>query len=189
MSNSLRPHGLQPTGLLSPWDSPGNNTGVGCRLAGSFSSPLHLTASLYHLPTGNDQLVVCICGPASFHSLMYLYAFLKSGFTSSGRHKSGRGVRLAVCPETVSPPVIVADRRPNQRHHHHGDDGRCNFRYCVACGNPGEQDGLRKNSASGDSVYCRRLPTHPRPRPSPPSCSWEKDGIHQRSSKDASCFM
>ena len=24
------PHGLQPTRLLRPWDSPGNNTGVGC---------------------------------------------------------------------------------------------------------------------------------------------------------------
>ena len=25
----FRPHGLQPTGLLCPWDSPGKNTGVG----------------------------------------------------------------------------------------------------------------------------------------------------------------
>ena len=30
MSDSLRPHGLQPTGLLRPWDFPGKNTGVGC---------------------------------------------------------------------------------------------------------------------------------------------------------------
>ena len=30
MSNSSRPHGLQPTRLLHPWDSPGKNTGVGC---------------------------------------------------------------------------------------------------------------------------------------------------------------
>ena len=29
-SNSLQPHGLQPTRLLCPWDSPGKNTGVGC---------------------------------------------------------------------------------------------------------------------------------------------------------------
>ena len=29
MSSSLRPYGLQPTRLLSPWDSPGKNTGVG----------------------------------------------------------------------------------------------------------------------------------------------------------------
>ena len=32
MSDSLRPHGLQPTRLLCPWDSPGKNTGVGCQL-------------------------------------------------------------------------------------------------------------------------------------------------------------
>ena len=30
MSDSVRPHGLQPTRLLHPWDSPGKNTGVGC---------------------------------------------------------------------------------------------------------------------------------------------------------------
>ena len=28
--DSLRPHGLQPTKLLRPWDFPGKNTGVGC---------------------------------------------------------------------------------------------------------------------------------------------------------------
>ena len=27
---TLRPHGLQPTRLPHPWDSPGKNTGVGC---------------------------------------------------------------------------------------------------------------------------------------------------------------
>ena len=30
MSDSLRPHGLQPTRLLCLWDFPGKNTGVGC---------------------------------------------------------------------------------------------------------------------------------------------------------------
>ena len=30
VSNSLRPHGLQPTRLLHPWDFPGKSTGVGC---------------------------------------------------------------------------------------------------------------------------------------------------------------
>ena len=30
VSDSLQPHGLQPTRLLCPWDSPGKNTGVGC---------------------------------------------------------------------------------------------------------------------------------------------------------------
>ena len=29
---TLRPHGLQPTRFLRPWDSPGKNTGLGCHL-------------------------------------------------------------------------------------------------------------------------------------------------------------
>ena len=31
MSHSVRPHRRQPTRLPRPWDSPGKNTGVGCR--------------------------------------------------------------------------------------------------------------------------------------------------------------
>ena len=30
MSDSVRPHGRQPTRLRRPWDSPGKNAGVGC---------------------------------------------------------------------------------------------------------------------------------------------------------------
>ena len=30
MSDSVQPHGRQPTRLPRPWDSPGKNTGVGC---------------------------------------------------------------------------------------------------------------------------------------------------------------
>ena len=30
VSDSLQPHGLEPTRLLCPWDFPGENTGVGC---------------------------------------------------------------------------------------------------------------------------------------------------------------
>ena len=43
MSDSSRPHGLQPTRLLRPWDFPGKNTGVGCHclLPGEqYGSPL-----------------------------------------------------------------------------------------------------------------------------------------------------
>ena len=31
VSDSVRPHRRQPTRLPHPWDSPGKNTGVGCR--------------------------------------------------------------------------------------------------------------------------------------------------------------
>ena len=54
---TLRHHGLQPTRLLCPWDSPGKNTGVGCHafLQGIFptqgSNPglPHCRQILYHL--------------------------------------------------------------------------------------------------------------------------------------------
>ena len=41
MPNSLRLHGLYPTRLLCPWDSPGKNTGVGCHflLQGNLLDP------------------------------------------------------------------------------------------------------------------------------------------------------
>ena len=37
---TLRPHGLQPSKILCPWDFPGKNTGVGCHflLQGVFST-------------------------------------------------------------------------------------------------------------------------------------------------------
>ena len=57
LSDSLRPHGLQPARLLCPWDSPGKHTGVGCHslLQGIFptqgSNPglLHCRQILHHL--------------------------------------------------------------------------------------------------------------------------------------------
>ena len=57
VSGSLRPHRLQPTRLLSPWNSPGKNTGVDCHslLQRNFPpqglSPglLHRRQILYHL--------------------------------------------------------------------------------------------------------------------------------------------
>ena len=41
LSNSLQPHGLQPTRLLHPWDSPGKNAGVGSHalLQGNLPDP------------------------------------------------------------------------------------------------------------------------------------------------------
>ena len=41
MSNSLWPHGLQPTRLLCPWNFPGKNTGVGlpCPSLGNLPNP------------------------------------------------------------------------------------------------------------------------------------------------------
>ena len=60
--NLLRPHGLSPTRLLCPWDSPGKNTGVDCHsllqgvllIQGSNLGLLHCRQILYHL---NSELM------------------------------------------------------------------------------------------------------------------------------------
>ena len=39
VSDSSRPHGLQPTRLLHPWDFPGKSTGVGCHCLLAQSTP------------------------------------------------------------------------------------------------------------------------------------------------------
>ena len=56
-SDSFRPHGLQPTRLLCPWDFPGNSTRVDCHflLGGIFLTQrlnlglLHCRQMFYHL--------------------------------------------------------------------------------------------------------------------------------------------
>ena len=70
VSDSLRPHGLQPTRLLPPWDSPGKSTGVGCHffLQGIFLTQrwnpgfLHCRQTLYHLNHSERFVLVSHCG-------------------------------------------------------------------------------------------------------------------------------
>ena len=64
VSDPRRPHGLQPTRLLRPWDSPGKSTGVGCHCVSPnlpvypspTCSPL-VTISLFS--TSVTQLLFC----------------------------------------------------------------------------------------------------------------------------------
>ena len=55
-SDSLSPHGLQPTQLFCPWDSPGRNTRVGCH---SFLQEIFSTQGL------NPRLL-CLCMAGRF---------------------------------------------------------------------------------------------------------------------------
>ena len=57
MSDSLRPHGLQPTKLLRPWDFPGKNIGVGCHCL-----LRHGTTDWFQIGKGVRQ--GCILSPA-----------------------------------------------------------------------------------------------------------------------------
>ena len=46
MSDSVQPHGQQPTRLLHPWDSLGKNTGVGCHLTANGDCSLEIKRRL-----------------------------------------------------------------------------------------------------------------------------------------------
>ena len=67
MSDSVRPHGLQPTRFLHPWDSPGKHTGVGCHF---LLQPANLDSILKSrditLPTK-----VCLVKAMVFPMVMY----------------------------------------------------------------------------------------------------------------------
>ena len=62
VSDSSRPHGLEPARLLCPWDSPGKNTGVGCHslLQGIFLTQGSNLGLLYC-----RQILYCLSHPGS----------------------------------------------------------------------------------------------------------------------------
>ena len=64
ISDFLRPHGLQPTSLLCPWDFPGKNTGMGCcfLLQGIFPTEGLNPSLLCLLHWETDSLLLCHLG-------------------------------------------------------------------------------------------------------------------------------
>ena len=56
VSDSLRPHGLQPTRLLRPWDFPGKSTGVGWHCLLQLWAPAAAAKSLHSCRTLCDPI-------------------------------------------------------------------------------------------------------------------------------------
>ena len=85
MSDSLRPHELQPSRLLRPWDFPGKNTGMGCHflLQGIFPTQglnpglLHCRQTLHHLSHQEAKLMLVN------DSLVYFASFIYSSIIAS----------------------------------------------------------------------------------------------------------
>ena len=83
VSDSLRPHGPSPAGLLCPWDSPGKNTGVGCHFLlqrGSLTSAWKLKWTLKSTAGGRltafpitGQLVLSWRGICKSRSILPFY--------------------------------------------------------------------------------------------------------------------
>ena len=63
MSDSQRPHGLQPTRLLHPWDFPGKSTEVGCHclLHGPKNVITDLRDRRFKYSVGEDNVIEVMC--------------------------------------------------------------------------------------------------------------------------------
>ena len=80
VSDSLRPHGLQPTRLLCPWDFPGKDIGVGCHFLlqgifptqGSKPGPLHCRQILYQLSYKGSPLFAIVRIKTNFFSCSHI---------------------------------------------------------------------------------------------------------------------
>ena len=75
VSNSSRPHGLQPTRLLHPWDFPGKSTGVECHCLLRFFFFFFLRICLLLLFTIVFQLSV----GDQVHQVLYIKLETKGG--------------------------------------------------------------------------------------------------------------
>ena len=106
VSNSLWLHGLQPTRLLCPWDSPGKSTGVGCHCP-----LLKLTHTLNYISIKKDNRK----GNALLFNLINIYVYiythwLRWVFVAERGLSPGaaRGATLSSCDVMAS---LVAERR------------------------------------------------------------------------------
>ena len=139
VSDSLQPHGLKPTSLLCPWNSPGKNTGVGSYslLRGIFpiqGSNLGLSywgQILYHLSHQGTPLIDsqrglsyhCLRCPLSHHSITALGFIFFTAFITLPEIIFCICLRLShpleckflrqdsICPLTVGPVPRTAGQR------------------------------------------------------------------------------
>ena len=107
MSDSLRPHGLQPTRFLHPWDFPGKSTGVGCHcLLQNWLLTLKRVWLLVEACCSDSQLFL-VCQEVGLKNLCHLaFSLLNFGrllsFLCGGEWESGV---MLVC-------LLFTDKKP-----------------------------------------------------------------------------
>ena len=69
VSNSVRPHRLQPTRLPHPWDSPGKNTGVGCHFLLQCMNVKSESVVTQSWPALCDPMDCSLPGSSSLHGI------------------------------------------------------------------------------------------------------------------------
>ena len=114
MPNSSRPHGLQPTRLLCPWDFPGKDAGVGCHFLPKhcFNATPQLLIYCFSLHSVNrhsdGKLRRClehsVCGALLSDTLSYEYLLPSSPWTFSFMSSTQGAFWTKIC---VSPQSVL----------------------------------------------------------------------------------
>ena len=85
MSNSLRPHELQSSRLLCPWDFPGKNTRMGCHSSSRVSSrPRKLTSISCVSCMGSRILYHCANCEVNYTKYLLLLDFVQKASPGEG---------------------------------------------------------------------------------------------------------
>ena len=98
MSNSIRPYRLQPARLLSPWDSLGRSTGVGCH---------NLLQGIFLTQESNPGLLHCrqilySWGTREAHIYIYTHIYTHICVLYTEREKENNGTNAVNCSNLVS---------------------------------------------------------------------------------------
>ena len=104
-SDSQRPHGLQPTRLLGPWDFPGKSTGMGCHC---------LSRVLLWDPIDGNTVRSSVPGIFQARILEWVAIFLSSAWKWKVKVKSLSRARLLATPWTAAyqdPPSMGFSRQ------------------------------------------------------------------------------
>ena len=121
MSNSWRPHGLQPTRLLRPWDFPGKRTGVGFHFLLQCMKVKSESEVAQSCPTPSDPMDCSIPG-SSVHGIFQARYWSRLPLPSPNTRSllsllmlsRFSCVRLCATPETAAhraPPSLGFSRR------------------------------------------------------------------------------
>ena len=78
VSDSSRPHGLQPTRLLCPWDFPGKSTGVGCHCLLIFYAIVGIILRTHFLKFRKVSKYLCVPGGRSLTLWSYHHHYWKA---------------------------------------------------------------------------------------------------------------
>ena len=119
MSDPVRPHRRQPTGLPHPWDSPGKNTGVGCHFllqCMKVQSESEATQSCRTLPDPMDCSLPgsSIPGILQARTLEWVAISFSNAWKWKVKVKSLSCVRLFATPWTAAyqvPPSMGVSRQ------------------------------------------------------------------------------